>query len=685
MTGKGDLITVPLAAGLADSLVYNSYDVADIPARYLTIRDREIVEHAARGGGEKLSYNYEQIKEMLDPFYCTYVCQDGRPFYVVAPCHLIHQQRCLEVLGIWDEVSCIPTGDVFAQSKDWGDGVHCLLGTYPLTDPTWIKRLKSLMRQAFKKHTAQEWQTMFGENGVPGAATLTSAEWLRSDHALASGLVQQRPGTGAGTDKPAVFEAGPVVWHKNSVVPSTVAQREQGKTVGRGAGAGAGAGAGWLAGVNVLDLSNVIAGPVAGGMLARFGATVVKVDPAKPIYDPLVAVSMGVPPNRGKKSLLANIKTEEGREVLRRGVQWADVVVTNQTDAQLHSLGVDDVSLKAINPNIILTHFDAYGGPSVGPRSNHIGYDDLLQASTGIMSRFGGGLDTPEEHAHLGTIDVVSGFATALAAVMSLFKLRRTGEAGIARSSLASNAQLIQTPFMITDDGSGNASVPEPSGPHALGTAPLYRWYHTADGGSCFVAAPHGTARRASAATAVWEALGLSGASRSPSSSSSLYETEVEKAIGALSMADTVDILANTGVTVQPLRSMAELRINNPSTLQAIGGSSHVGMDSSFHFIKETDHPIGTTVSMLAPWSLRSNTYEIPLPDPAPKYGSHTQQVLSKHFNFTEGEIDAMVESGAVATQWSDQYLPDGNPWAGTEFEYEEFMSEMKSTETAAR
>ena len=110
-----------------------------------------------------------------------------------------------------------------------------------------------------------------------------------------------------------------------------------------------------------------------------------------------------------------------------------------------------------------------------------------------------------------------------------------------------------------------------------------------------------------------------------------------------------------------------------------------MGMDSSFHFIKESDHPIGTTVSMLAPWSLRSNTYEIPLPDPAPKYGSHTQQVLSKHFNFTEGEIDAMVESGAVATQWSDQYLPDGNPWAGTEFEYEEFMSEMKSTETAAR
>ena len=60
------------------------------------------------------------------------------------------------------------------------------------------------------------------------------------------------------------------------------------------------------------------------------------------------------------------------------------------------------------------------------------------------MSRFGGSLKTPEEHAHIGTIDVVGGFCGALACVCSLFKRRRTGQADVARASLASAGNLLQ-------------------------------------------------------------------------------------------------------------------------------------------------------------------------------------------------------------------------------------------------
>jgi crotonobetainyl-CoA:carnitine CoA-transferase CaiB-like acyl-CoA transferase len=111
---------------------------------------------------------------------------------------------------------------------------------------------------------------------------------------------------------------------------------------------------------------------------------------------------------------------------------------------------VDEASLKQMNPNVILSLFTAFGGPGWGPKSDHIGYDDLVQAHTGIMARFGGGLRSPEEHAHLGTIDVVSGFSGALAVCYALLKRRRTGQCDRACSSLAANGQLIQTQYVFS-------------------------------------------------------------------------------------------------------------------------------------------------------------------------------------------------------------------------------------------
>ena len=84
-------IKVPLAAALCDALIYNSMDIPDLPARYVTVREKEIARR--RAAGEPMAFKYAQIKELLDPFYHTYICKDGRPFYVVAPCHEIHQRR----------------------------------------------------------------------------------------------------------------------------------------------------------------------------------------------------------------------------------------------------------------------------------------------------------------------------------------------------------------------------------------------------------------------------------------------------------------------------------------------------------------------------------------------------------------------------------------------------------------
>ncbi|MFP3548906.1 CoA transferase, partial [Rhizobium sp. SIMBA_035] len=72
---------------------------------------------------------------------------------------------------------------------------------------------------------------------------------------------------------------------------------------------------GWLSGVRVLDMCNVIAGPHAASYLARFGAEVIKLDPATPLYDSWNTVIYGLSQGRGKKSILADAKSEHGRRV----------------------------------------------------------------------------------------------------------------------------------------------------------------------------------------------------------------------------------------------------------------------------------------------------------------------------------------------------------------------------------
>ena len=174
-------------------------------------------------------------------------------------------------------------------------------------------------------------------------------------------------------------------------------------------------GGGWLDEINVLDLTNVIAGPTIGSTLARFGAKVTLVQPAVPSVDPWNAVVFGLHAHRDKESILLNLRSEEGRQVLAQLLQASDVVTMNTTDAQREALGLSEARLQELNPRLILVQLDAFGGPKRGPESDHLGYDDLAQAATGVMTRFGGGAKTPEEHAHFGTIDALTGHCACVA------------------------------------------------------------------------------------------------------------------------------------------------------------------------------------------------------------------------------------------------------------------------------
>lgn len=81
---------------------------------------------------------------------------------------------------------------------------------------------------------------------------------------------------------------------------------------------------------------------------------------------------------------------------------------------------------------------------------------------------------------------------------------------------------------------------------------------------------------------------------------------------------------------------------------------------------------------MFSPCSILSQRYSVPLPQPAPKYGADSREVLQGVLGFSPAEVDAMLASGVVGEQWSDRYIPNGDPWANTPDEYAAFIRNVE-------
>ena len=145
-----------------------------------------------------------------------------------------------------------------------------------------------------------------------------------------------------------------------------------------------------LAGVKVLDFTEVIAGPLAGRLLAEMGAEVIKIEP--PWGDPWRTTQPFMPQesrsfityNRGKRSLPLDLTKPEAQEVLGRLASETDVVLVNYRPDVAVKLGVDYDTLAQVNPRLIYCEMTAYGRQ--GPDAHRPGYDMILQAMTGMMA-----------------------------------------------------------------------------------------------------------------------------------------------------------------------------------------------------------------------------------------------------------------------------------------------------------
>jgi len=194
-----------------------------------------------------------------------------------------------------------------------------------------------------------------------------------------------------------------------------------------------------LSGIRVIELARVLAGPWAGQMLADLGADVIKVenpdggDDTRQWGPPFVEGKDGEnlsaayyhSANRGKRSIVADLKTEEGQELVRRLVKTADVVIENFKLGGLVKYGLDYESLKKVNPRIVYCSITGFG--QTGPYANLAGYDYIVQGMSGFMS-ITGEPDGQPVKAGVAIADIFTGIYAVSAIEAALIHALKSGE-----------------------------------------------------------------------------------------------------------------------------------------------------------------------------------------------------------------------------------------------------------------
>jgi crotonobetainyl-CoA:carnitine CoA-transferase CaiB-like acyl-CoA transferase len=196
-----------------------------------------------------------------------------------------------------------------------------------------------------------------------------------------------------------------------------------------------------LEGTRVVDLTRVLAGPLCTMTLGDMGADIIKIEHpghgddtrswGPPFVGPFSAYYLAV--NRNKRSVTLDLNSEEGRDLLRRLIVGADVVIDNFKLGTMESWGFDDAWFEANAPSIVRCSITGYG--STGPKAHKPGYDFILQAETGLMAITGEADGTPMKLG-VAIVDVCAGLTAAIAVLGALQPRARTGRGQYCEVSL---------------------------------------------------------------------------------------------------------------------------------------------------------------------------------------------------------------------------------------------------------
>ena len=399
-----------------------------------------------------------------------------------------------------------------------------------------------------------------------------------------------------------------------------------------------------LAGLKVIDLSHVMAGPTCSMLLADMGADVIKVeklpggDDSRRMVPPTISEESAafLIMNRNKRGIALDLKTEAGRKVLSRLLQDADVLIENYRRGTMERMGFGYESLHALNRRLVYCSISGFG--RTGPYADRGGFDLVTQGMSGLMSITGEGPGCSPVKMGAPVTDITAGILACVGVLAALHSRSSTGQGQMVDTSLF-EAGIVHT-YWQSAICFATGHAPGPMGTAHPLNAP-YQAFPTADGWITVGAANQGNWQR------LIEALGAS-----ELGNDSRFATNADRMSNLPTLQATLTPLFKVRTSAEWLHRLEEAGVPAGPVLDI--AQMHVDPQAlAREMIVETTHPVAGRVASLG---LPIKFSETPgsVRRAAPVLGQHTREVLREQ-GFSDAEADQMAAEGAVKMPHSNK------------------------------
>ena len=392
-----------------------------------------------------------------------------------------------------------------------------------------------------------------------------------------------------------------------------------------------------LAGVKVIELAQIMAGPTCGMLLADMGADVIKVeripggDDTRRMNRPEVngesAAFMAM--NRNKRGIALDLKRPAAREALKRMVARCDVVTENYRRGTMEKLGFGYDALREVHPGLIYCSISGYGRS--GPYADKGGFDLIAQGMSGLMA-ITGEPDGEPVKAGSPICDINAGILGALGIVSAYVHRLKTGQGQLVDTSLFEAG--IQQTYWQSAIYFATGRSPGPSGSAHILSAP-YQAFCAKDGWLTIGGANQANWERLARVLGAPEWLADQRFATNAERMTNLEALVplMNAKLGQKSVREWIALLEAEGVPCGPINPIGDMA-SDPQTLAR-------------EMVLELEHPrAGRTRTLGLPIKFSATPGRVARP--APTFGEHTREVLGE-FGFTAPEIDALLASGAAA------------------------------------